>query len=108
MSTEWMIIIGLIVILIVSMWFLPRFFMQRAIRQVIERMRSKNAVGPKNAKTVEELGLQPRSFLEGMTRARDYKPRALQMLMHAEIVQQTDNERIYLSEEKLQETRWKE
>ena len=107
MSTEWMIIIGLIIVLLLSMLFLPRFYMQRAVRQVIDIMRRNNAVGAKNARTVEELGLQPKSLLENMTRMRDYKPRALQALMYAEIIQQTEDDKIYLDEQKLQETSWK-
>jgi hypothetical protein len=107
MSIDWAIIIALIIILLLGMWFLPRIFIKRAINQVIDIMRRNNAVNPKNAKTVEELGLQPRTMLEGMMRLRDYKPRALQYLMYSEIIQQADDDKIYLSEEKLQETRFK-
>jgi hypothetical protein len=105
MSYDWLFIVGLIVFMLLGMWVLPRFLMQRAMRQVIDILRRNNAINMQNAKTVEELGLQPRSFMESMTRMRDYKPRALQVLVMSEVVNQTEDGKVYLSEEKLQETK---
>ena len=60
--------------------------------------RQNNAVGPKNARTLEELGLKPKGILESMGR-RDYKPRALQFLISVNIIQMTEEGKFYLSEE---------
>jgi hypothetical protein len=39
-----------------------------------------------------------------MLRMRDFKPYALQILMHTEVVRQTDGGRLYLSQGKLPAT----
>ena len=60
-----------------------------------------NALDVRSAKTIDELGLRPPTFLEGMLRMRDFKPYALQILMNAGVVCQTDGGRLYLSQDKL-------
>jgi hypothetical protein len=40
-------------------------------------------------------------------RRRDYKPRALQLLISADIVQMTEDGKFYLDEESLSMTRWR-
>jgi len=83
------------------MFLIPQWRLKRAIRQVISIFRKNNAINAKNAKTIDELGLRPRGMLEGMFKGRDYKTYALSALMRAEIVQQTEDERLYLLEERL-------
>jgi hypothetical protein len=83
------------------MIIIPRWRLKRAIRQVIQIFQKHNATDAKSAKTDEELRLRPQGFMEGMFKGRDYKPYALGILMRAEIVQQTKDGRLYLSEEKL-------
>ncbi len=100
-------IVLLVVIMILAMMVIPRIFIGRAINSVIKILRENNAVGRKGAKTIEELGLQPKSLLERLTRPRDYKPRALQLLIGADIVETTEDGKIYLSEENLAATKWK-
>jgi hypothetical protein len=60
-----------------------------------------NALDARSAKTIDELGLSPRTFLEGIGRIRDFKPYALQALMNAGVIKQTDGGRLYLSQDKL-------
>ena len=79
----------------------PRWRLRHAIRQVIQIFKEHNATDIKNAKTVDELGLRPRSMMEGMFRGRDYKPYALSALIRAEIIQTTEDGKLYLSEDKL-------
>ena len=81
----------------------PRWLVRRAAKQVIKIFRRQNATDSKSARTVDELGLRPPSFLQRMGRLRDYKPHALDALMRAGIVQVTENGKLYLSEEKLSE-----
>jgi hypothetical protein len=80
---------------------IPRWLMRRAARQVIKIFREHNATDAKNAKTIDELGLRPPGMMERMMRRRDYKPYALNALMKAEIIHQTEDGKLYLSEEKL-------
>lgn len=83
------------------MLIVPRWLLRRAARQVIKIFREHNATDSKNARTIDELGLRPPGMMERMFRGRDYKPYALNALMKAEIIQQTEDGRLYLSEEKL-------
>jgi len=98
---EALLIILMVIILGVALFAIPRWRMKRAIPQVIRMFREQNAVGVKNAKTEEELGFKQRSFLEGMFRRRDFKPHALTALIQAEIIQITEDGKLYLLEEKL-------
>ena len=97
----------MIVIFIVVLLVLPQFLVMRSAPKVIRIFRQNNAVGAKNAKTIEELGLKQRSIIENMWRRRDYKPRALQLLIRADIVQMTEDGKLYLDEESLSMTRWR-
>jgi len=96
-----LIIVLLFIVLLVAMFIIPRWRLKRAIRQIIDIFREHNAVSAKNAKTIDELGLRPRGLMERMLRTRDYKPYALEALVKAQIIQTTENGRLYLSEEKL-------
>lgn len=56
---------------------LSRLLMVRAIKEIIRIFFNSGALDAQNAKTREELGIVPQSFLERMYRIRDYKPYAL-------------------------------
>ena len=87
--------------LLLGLFFIPRWLTSRAARQVIRVFRRHNATDSKNARTIDELGLRPPGVMERMMRRRDYKPHALNALMQAEIIKATEDGRLYLSEEKL-------
>jgi len=95
------IIVLLFALLLVAMFMVPRWRLRRAIRQVIKIFREHNAIGIKNAKMIDELGLRPRGMMEGMFKGRDYKPYAINTLRKAEIIQMTEDGKLYLSEDKL-------
>ncbi len=96
--------IGIIVILaFLGLYVIPRLMLKRALKKVLKTFRDQNATNFKNAKTIEELGLKPKSFLEGMFRTRDYRPYALDLLKRTEIVQTTEDGKLYLLEPKLEE-----
>ena len=86
-----------------AVFVIPRWLTRRAAHQVIKIFRENNAIDKKNAKTADELGLTPPGVLERMMRRRDYKPYALNALISAEIIQRTEDGKLYLSEEKLAE-----
>jgi hypothetical protein len=93
-----------IVVAILGFFVLPRIRIKRAVNQVVAIFERNNALDARSAKTIDELGLRPPTFLEGMLRMRDFKPYALQMLMHHEVVRQTDGGRLYLAQGKLAAT----
>ncbi len=94
-----------VVLLLAAIFFVPQWRLKRAIRQVIQILREHSAIDTKSAKTVEELELKPRSMMDGMFKGRDYKPHAVNMLTRNEIIQQTEDGRLYLSEERLYASR---
>ena len=102
---DWIIIALLFIVLLFALFVIPQFMMKRAVRAVIRIFRDNHATGIKEAKTAEELGLQPKRLVERMMKPRDYKPRALQLLMSQEIVQMTEDGKLYLMEEKLDASR---
>ena len=100
-----LILLGIAFLLV--MLFVPQLMMKRAIPKVIQAFRQNNAVGEKNAKFLEEMGLKPKSFLESAGRLRDYKPRALQFLIGINVIQITEEGKFYISEEDIALTRWR-
>ena len=104
--TTVLIIIGMIAVALLAMFVYPQWRLKRNIPKVIRIFRERSAIGIKNAKTIDELRLRPRGMMQQMFRRRDYKQYALTALMRADIIQMTEDERLYLSEEKLSESRF--
>jgi hypothetical protein len=96
-----LIIILLFVVLLAALFFVPSWLLRRAIRQVIRIFRRHNATDASTAKSDGELDLRPRPFLGRLMRTRDYKPYALTVMLRAGIIRQTEEGKLYLSEEKL-------
>jgi hypothetical protein len=97
-------IILLVILAILGFWVLPRMRIKRAVNQVVAIFERNSALDVRSAKTIDELGLRPPTFLEGMIRMRDLKPYALQILMKADVVRQTDGGRLYLIQDRLAAT----
>jgi hypothetical protein len=95
------LLILLIIVLAALGFFVLRIRTRRAVNQVVAIFERNNALDARSAKTIDELRLRPPTFLESMLRMRDFKPYALQILMKAEVVRQTDGGRLYLSQDKL-------
>ncbi len=94
-------IIAMVVLIGAVLLLVPRWRVKRTIPQVIRMFRAQNAMGLKNAKTEEELGFKQRGVVEGLFKPRDYKGHALTALIRAEIIQMTEDGKLYLSEERL-------
>ena len=94
-------IILIVVVVIVAMLGIPYLMMRRAIGRVIKIFKDNYAIDARSAKTIDDLGLRPRTRLQGMFRARDYKPQALTFLMKSEIVLMNEDGKLYLSEDKI-------
>ena len=76
---------------------------RRAISKVIEIFRQHNALRINDAKTVEELGLEKPDFAQRIMRGRDFKQYALQILIKRGVICETEDGRLYMVEEKLNE-----
>ncbi len=87
--------------------FISARMTKRAIGQVIAIFQKHNAIGIQQAKTVNEMGLTPPSLMDRFTRMRDYKQNALSVLMKADIVQATEEGKLFISARKLAELRSK-
>lgn len=96
-----LIIVFIGIAIIAGMLGIPYLMMRRAVGRVVKIFQRNFVIDAKSAKTIDELGLSPRTMLQNMFRARDYKPQALNFLMKAEIIQVTEDGKLYLSEEKL-------
>ncbi|HOG17758.1 MAG: hypothetical protein A4E73_02857 [Syntrophaceae bacterium PtaU1.Bin231] len=94
------LIIGLLAAL-AAVFFIQRFMLQRAVRQVVEIFRRHDACHAAGAKTLEELGLGPKSFMTRMTTLRDYRPDAVKLLLQGDIILSTDDGKLYLREDRL-------
>ncbi len=81
--------------------YIRTFFTRRAIFKVIEIFYRHNALGINGAKTLHELGLERPDFFQRMTRPRDYKQYALQILIKRGIIFENEDGRLYIVEEKL-------
>jgi hypothetical protein len=81
--------------------FLRTFLARRAIFKVIEIFYQHNALGMSSAKTLHELGLERRDFFQRMTRPRDYKQYALQVLIKRGIIEQNEDGKVYMVAERL-------
>jgi hypothetical protein len=81
--------------------YVRAFFTRRAIFKVIEIFYQHNALGITGAKTLQELGLERPDFLQRMTRRRDYKQYALQILVKRGIILEGEDGKVYLAEERL-------
>ena len=97
-----------IVALLVLALFYSKAQSKNACREIIKIMIDNNALDEESAKTQDELGLAPPTFVQRLSRRRDYKPMTLQMLMQMGIIQMADDGRIFLSEESMNSTKIKD
>ncbi len=100
-------IVLLVILFILSVLFLPYWLIMRSVPKVIRTFRQKNAVGAKNAMTIEELELKPKSIFRRMFTRRDYSQTALQFLIRADVVDITEEGKFFLNEEKLMFSKWR-
>ena len=97
------LILALLVVFILGVYVIPQWRFKRSVKQVLAIFRNNNALGrADNARTMEELGFRfQRTLMQQMLRGRDYRSYALSALLKAQIVQETEDGKLYLLEEKL-------
>jgi hypothetical protein len=79
----------------------------RAVPKVIRTFRQKNAISEKNAMTMDELELRPKSIFRRMFARRDYSQHALQFLIRADVIDITEEGKFFLNQEKLTFSKWR-
>ena len=84
--------------------YIRTFLTRRAIFKVIEIFYEHDALGTNGAKTLQELGLERPDILQRMTKPRDYKQNALQILIKEGIINVDENGRVYMIEGKLDQS----
>ena len=84
--------------------YIRTFLTRRAVSRVIGIFYEHDAMGIYGAKTLNELGLERPDFFQRMTRPRDYKQIALQVLIKEGVVNVTEDGRVYMIEEKLDQS----
>lgn len=101
------ILILLTALVLIVIFVLPQIMLRRAISSVIRIFRQNKAVGTQNARTIDELGLRPKSMMHAIFRGTQYKTTALLVLRNAGVIQTTEDGKIYLSEENLSRSRYR-
>ena len=81
--------------------YIRALFTRRAIFKVIEIFYQHNALEMNSAKTLHELGLERPDFFQRMTKPRDYKQYALQILIKRGMILENGDGKVYLAEERL-------
>ncbi len=104
MNNAVLYVILIIIFGLALVFFIPQLMIRRAATKVIKIFLKKNAINPQLAMTLAELKLQPGSYISRLMSLRDYKPAALDLLIRANIVIMTEDERYYLSEQALMNT----
>jgi hypothetical protein len=96
-----LIIIGLAILGIAAIIFIPRWQIRRTIPKVIKAFRDNNALDTNTARSIEDLGLKPRGIIMGSFRGRDYRQQTMMVLINAGIIQTTEEGLFYLDEAKM-------
>jgi hypothetical protein len=100
-SVKVVLFFAVMVLAFVGVLYIRAFFTRKAIFKVIEIFYQHNALGITGAKTLHELGLERPDLLQRMTRPRDYKQYALQILVKRGMILENEDGKVYLAEERL-------
>lgn len=101
------LMIGMAVLFIVFTFVLPQLRLRKDIPNMIRFFREAKAVGIKNAKTEDELGLSPKAGGMSLFGGGDPAQKALQALKKDRIIKSTEEGKLYLSQEDLFESKWR-
>jgi len=94
-------ILILMLVAFVAAFFIPALLARRAMFKVIRIFYQHHALRTEEAKTLQELGLGRPDFLQRMTRPRDYRQYALQLMIKQGMIVENADGRLYLVEEKV-------
>ncbi len=97
-----LVIVAVVGVLALSLFVIVPWRLRRAMKQIVNTSRKLNATNPATAVTAEELGIRHHSFF--VPHLRDYKPQALDILVKSGALVATEDNKLYLNEERLRET----
>ena len=95
--------IVVMIMALIGIMLIVAMLTRRAVAKVVDIFYRQNALRIDQAKTIDELGLRPPDFMQKLMRPRDYKQYALRVLVQKGIVCTTEDGKLYLREEKLDE-----
>lgn len=96
-----LILVAIMIGALVGAVYISRWLVKRGMRHVVLAFRERGATDYEHAVTAQELGVVRGRLYDRMFKIRDYKPDALNILLQADVVQMTEEGRLYLSEENL-------
>jgi hypothetical protein len=105
--SESTILILLTVLVLVVVFVLPQILLRNAISSVLRIFRKNKAIDTRSARTIDELGLRPKSMLQAIFRGKQYKTTALAVLRNTGVIETTEGGRLYLSEDNLSRSRYR-
>jgi hypothetical protein len=101
------ILILLTVLVVVLVFVLPQILLRNAISSVLRIFRKNKAVDAQSARTIDELGLRPKSIAQAIFRGTQYRTTALMVLRNAGVIETTEDGKLYLSEDNLSRSRYR-
>jgi hypothetical protein len=99
-TSAYLILILIVVLMLVLAFFLSTYLMKRALRAVLKMFRDNHALTPETAQFAQDMGMKKKGLLS-FGGLRDYRPSVLQFMMKQDIVQATQEGKLFLSEEAL-------
>jgi len=99
--------IGIAVLFVVFTFVIPQVRLRKDIPNMIRLFREAKAVGIKNAKTPEELGLSRKASGMSLFGGKDPALNTLEALKKDKIIRITEDEKLYLSQEDLLVSKWR-
>ena len=99
------LIIAMVVILVLAIFVILPWRMRRAMRIIIRTFVEHNATSAKNAIAMDELKIKSQSIFSLRLKLKDFKKEALDVLLSTGAVQMTGDNRLYLLEEKIMDTK---
>ena len=98
---NWFYPIGFLIIFFIVAFLIQQWLLKRALKEVVAIFQKNRATTPENARTLEELNLQPLGFLRTPGTFRNFNHRVVETLSNTGIVIVTEDQRYYLSESAL-------
>jgi hypothetical protein len=99
--TDVLLAILVLAVMFGIMLLITRWRLQGASKDVISIFRKNGAISTDTSMSLERLGLQPKSLAQRLFGMRDYRPSAMQTLVHAGIIVKKENDTYYLCEDKM-------
>ena len=100
----WLLLIGMLAIGFV----LPQLMVRFSAPKVVRILREHGATDAEHAVLAADMGLAEKTMWERAFRRRDFKPKALLAMIHLGVVRQDHDGKVYLCEEELAKTVWKD